>query len=157
MANILIVEDAKVTRYALRMHLEEDFHSIQTAESFEEASSLIDEEHFDVIITDLMLPQKSGLDLLSEVRQKSPDTKVIIITAQPDVSTAAQAIREAAFDYLTKPIDKETLTRTVWRALEVIKLSKEKAAYEKTTLFNGYPAKRPFYPFTAPAVMPRTK
>ncbi len=126
MANILIVEDAKVTRYALRMHLEEDFHSIQTAESFEEASSLIDEEHFDVIITDLMLPQKSGLDLLSEVRQKSPDTKVIIITAQPDVSTAAQAIREAAFDYLTKPIDKETLTRTVWRALEVIKLSKEK-------------------------------
>ena len=126
MANILIVEDAKVTRYALRMHLEDDFRSIQTAESFEEATTLIDKDHFDVIITDLILPQKSGLDLLNEVHKKFQDTKVVIITAQPDISTATQAVRGSAFDYLIKPVDKTTLTRTVHRALEVIKLSAEK-------------------------------
>ncbi len=127
MTNILIVEDETVARYTLRTYLEETFPSIKTAENFQEALQLIHQEHFDIIITDLMLPDKNGLDLLQEVAKKSSTSKVIIITAQPDVSSATQAMRSAAFDYLSKPIDKDTLIRTVNRALEVIKLSAERA------------------------------
>ncbi len=126
MARILIVEDAKVTRYTLRTYLEETFPLVETAETFEQALHLIEKNHFDVVITDLILPDKSGLDLLSEVRERDANTKVIIITAQPDLATATQAMRNAAFDYLSKPIDKVTLERTVHRALEVIRLSAEK-------------------------------
>ncbi len=126
MANILIVEDAKITRYTLRTYLEDDFRHIHTAENFKEAQALIQKHDFDVVITDLMLPDKNGLHILKEAHQKRQNTKVIIITAQPDVASATQAVREAAFDYLSKPVDKETLTRTVRRALEVKKLSEEK-------------------------------
>ncbi len=134
MANILIVEDAKSVRYTLRSYLEETYRSVTTAESAEEAIQLLQKNHFDVIISDLILPGKNGLDLLNDVKKIAPEIKFIIITAKPDVASAMQAIRASAFDYLEKPVGKDTLLRTVARALEIKNLTEEKEKLYKENL-----------------------
>ena len=102
MARLLIVEDEAVLRLTFKQFLEEEGHEVWTAADFDEAVARLDDTPIDVIISDIILGGKTGVDLLRTVDEQGLDCMVIMITGNPSVETASQAIRLGAFDYLTK-------------------------------------------------------
>jgi len=116
---ILLVEDDELVSSALRMALVRCGYTVATAANVEQAIALFDQHPADVVVTDLILPGRSGLDLLHEVDTRDPTVPVIIVTADDSVEAAAAAVREQAFDYLTKPVSRDELRATIARAFEV--------------------------------------
>jgi CheY-like chemotaxis protein len=116
---ILVVDDEKTVAFFLGETLDELGleYQVQTACSGEDALRKIAVESFDLIITDLRMPGMSGLDLLSQVREISPGTRTILITAYGDDEVEAEARRLGVYDYITKPFQMEKFTRMVQRAL----------------------------------------
>ena len=108
MKPILIVEDEAVMRESLRDWLTDSGYQVETAEEGEEALKTIAVQDFGLLILDLRLPGKDGLEILREARAKSPQLKGVIITAYPSVETAVEAMKEGAIDYLPKPYRKRT-------------------------------------------------
>lgn len=106
----MIVEDEAVVRESLRDWLK-DIYQVVMAETGEEALDLIGKQDFDVLIVDVRLPGKSGLQVLSEVRETKPYIKCIVITAYPSVELAVEAMKLGAVDYLIKPVAPERLER----------------------------------------------
>lgn len=88
-----------------------------TAETGEEALKLIEKQDFDILVIDVRLPRKSGLQVLSEAKEVKPDIKSIIITAYPTVELAVEAMKLGAVDYLIKPVVPEQLERLIWKTL----------------------------------------
>jgi len=125
-ARVLIVDDEESIRITLAEFIKENGYSIKTASSGPEALALIEKKNFDVIVSDIVLPGMSGIILLQKIRQKSPDTQVIMLTGDPTVETASEAVRAGAFDYLTKPLTKQAIKNTVRNAAKVKKLNDEK-------------------------------
>lgn len=113
MARVLIVDDVESVRTSLAAFVEKDGHDVSLAADASEALALLREEPFDVVVTDIILPRKTGVVLLGEIREAKPDVQVIMITGEPEVVTAAEAVRKGAFDYLSKPVSREAITRTV--------------------------------------------
>ena len=113
MKPILIVEDEAIMRESLQDWLTEGGYQVETAEEGEGALKTIAEEDFGVVILDLKLPGKDGIEVLREARENRPQLKGIIITAYPSVETAIKAGREGAVDYLTKPLDLNQLEKLV--------------------------------------------
>lgn len=116
---ILVVDDEKTVAFFLSETLDElgIEYQVQTACSGEDALKKITVESFDLIITDLRMPGMSGLELLSQVREISPGTRTILITAYGDDEVEAEARRLGVYDYITKPFQMEKFTRMVQRAL----------------------------------------
>ena len=117
MAHILVVDDEEPILTTLRGFLEREGHEVQTTPDPTEALRLSEAIQFDVILADIHYPQHDGLELLSEFRTSSPDTEVILFTGSPTAETAIRAIREGAFDYLTKPLGREAVNSTVRHAI----------------------------------------
>jgi len=113
MKPILIVEDEAITRESLRDWLTYSGYQVETAEAGEEALEVIAEQDFGLLILDLKLPGKDGIEVLREAREKSPQLKGVIITAYPAVETALEAIKEGAIDYLPKPFDLNHLEKII--------------------------------------------
>ena len=114
---ILIVDDEN--RYAAvlaRTLAYEGFDQVETAESAEEALRIIASAPFDLVITDLRLPRRSGLELMGEVRRRHPATAFVLMTAFADVATARDALKGGALDYLVKPFDTRELVALVRQA-----------------------------------------
>jgi len=109
MKPILIVDDEAVMRESLRDWLTDGGYQVETAEEGEEALKAIVEQDFGVVILDLKLPGKDGIEILREARAKRPQLKGIIITAYPSIQTAVEAMKEGAVDYLLKPFDLDDL------------------------------------------------
>jgi DNA-binding NtrC family response regulator len=105
MKTILIVEDEAIMRDSLSDWLSDSGYNVQTASEGEEALRIIEERDFDMVVLDLRLPGKDGLQVLREARLKKPQLKGIIITAYPSVETAVEAMKVGAIDFLSKPID----------------------------------------------------
>lgn len=101
---ILIVDDENGPRQSLRMLLKEDFE-ISLAEGVDEALALLSAAPVDIVITDIRMPRKTGLDLLREVRKHHDDIEFIILTGYGELDTAMKAIEYGAFAYLEKPFD----------------------------------------------------
>ncbi|RMG99816.1 MAG: response regulator [Deltaproteobacteria bacterium] len=118
-ARILLVEDDELVSSALRMALVRCGYEVQSATDVEQALELFERHRADVVVTDLIMPGRSGLELLQEVDARDPLVPVIIVTADDSVEAAAEAVRERAFDYLTKPVSRGELRTTIARALEV--------------------------------------
>jgi len=118
MARVLIVDDEQSIRTSIGLFAEQAGHQVSLASNAAEALSLLRKEPFDVVVTDIILPRKTGVVLLGEIREVHPDLPVIMITGEPEVGTAAEAVKKGAFDYLSKPISKEDITRTVAAAAE---------------------------------------
>ncbi|MCA9627676.1 MAG: sigma-54-dependent Fis family transcriptional regulator [Myxococcales bacterium] len=119
MARILVVDDEEGLREFLVEALELSGHDVTPAETAEQALARAGNSHFHVVISDLRLPGKSGLDLLRQLRQDAPDTQVVMLTAHASVESAVDAMRLGAFDYLEKPIGSPAELRLVVdRALE---------------------------------------
>lgn len=120
-----IVDDDKRLRSTLKGLLDEEKHEVTSCGDGAEAIKICLSRQFDLIITDLKMPGADGLDVLMNAKQKYPDTLVIIITGFASLETAIQAIREGAYDYLTKPFRLEEFKILIKNAAEKIELIKE--------------------------------
>lgn len=105
MRTILIVEDEAIVRDSLRDWLIDAGYGVVVAREGYEALKIIEERDFDIVLLDLRLPGKDGLQVLREARLRKPGIKGIIITAYPTVTTAVEAMKLGAIDFLTKPLD----------------------------------------------------
>ena len=132
---ILIVDDEKSIRNTLSEFLKNEGFEASSASDAVIACSMITEADYDVVVTDIIMPRISGMDLLSTIRKTSKSLQVIIMTGEPSVDTAIRAVQQGANDYLTKPINKEILLKTVRNAVSIKKLTDEKALFEKESLF----------------------
>jgi DNA-binding NtrC family response regulator len=124
-AKILVVDDEINIREALAALLEGDGHSVRAAASSEQALEFLREDQFEVVISDLRMNGRSGLDLLRWIRDSCPATEVIILTAYGTVEGAVEAMKLGAYDYVAKPVDRERLGLLIDKALEKQRLSRE--------------------------------
>jgi len=115
---VLVVDDEPRIRRLVEMALGDRGYRVLTAPSAEEAGELLGREAVDVVVTDLQLPGRSGLDLLADTRRRHPAVPVILITAFGTVESAVEAIKSGAFDYVLKPFRMEELESLVERALD---------------------------------------
>jgi two-component system, OmpR family, phosphate regulon sensor histidine kinase PhoR len=116
--NILVVDDEPRIREACRMVLEESGYQVTLAADGTEGLHLIEAEHFDIILLDLMMPTTSGFDVLSKVKNLHPDTVVIIITGYATLDHSVEAMKKGAFDFIPKPFTPEHLRVVVAKAIE---------------------------------------
>ena len=116
-ASILVVDDEESLRFTFERFLTFAGHRVVTAGSCREARERIDQGGFDLIFTDVSLPDGSGIDLLGEIKSKCPDCPVIVITAYPNAEMAQESFRMGAFDYMTKPIRQREVMQSVEQAL----------------------------------------
>ena len=115
---ILVVDDDESLRRVMQMQLEEAGYEVSVACHGADGLNLIEDIMPALVITDLKMPGISGLDLLRKLRADHPETTVIMITAFGTVSTAVEAMKAGAYDYITKPVDYEQLMLIVNRAME---------------------------------------
>ncbi len=125
METILIVDDHKGTTDAISQIVEEKHLQAATAENAEQAFEIFKSTAIDVIITDMKLPKKSGLDFLKQIREIDPDIPVIVITAFGTVQNAVEAMKLGALDYITKPFTTEEIDVKINKALKARKLTQE--------------------------------
>ncbi|MCS7149687.1 MAG: sigma-54 dependent transcriptional regulator [Caldimicrobium sp.] len=124
-ARILVVDDELILRTALQGILSSQGFEVKTCESGKKALSLLQQEDFHLALVDMRLPDINGLDLLQEIKKISPETGVIIITAFAEVKSAVKAIKDGAFDYLSKPFQEEELLITIERFFKYRDLERE--------------------------------
>jgi DNA-binding NtrC family response regulator len=122
--SILIVEDERVLRESLAGLLEPEGFRIVQAENGAKARDLALAQTFDLVLTDVRMPEMDGMTLLGHLRQMAPETPVIVMTAYGTVDNAVQAMRSGAWDYLLKPVQFDDLLAKIERALEFSSLSK---------------------------------
>ena len=124
-AKILIVDDEKPIRDSLKMILEDEGYKTEIAADGEEALNKINEDNFDIVITDIKMPKLDGIQLLESASKTSPASFFIIMTAYASVKTAIDALRNGAYDYLIKPVEFDDLIIRVKRLLEFKKIATE--------------------------------
>ncbi len=122
---VMVVEDDAAMRQMLASLFEKKGLSVCTAASAGEALSHAEEEEFEVVLSDIRMPGKTGIEMVGELRQLRPETPVILMTAFGSIDSAVQAMRAGAFDYITKPFEPEAVMLTVERALERRALEEE--------------------------------
>jgi DNA-binding NtrC family response regulator len=125
---ILVVDDEKIVRESLFHWFQEEGYQVETAEDGETALRIFDKNKFDLLLVDMKMPGMSGLELLSKIKEIDKDTIVILITAFASVPTAIKALKDGAYDYVTKPVDPDELEHLVKKALEQKSLRVENEA-----------------------------
>ena len=128
---ILVADDEPNMRKVLRGLLEHDGYEVHLAENGAKALDTLDNNHIDIVITDLRMPGIDGMDLLKRINAVNEHLPVIIITAHGTVGTAVEAIKLGAFDYITKPFERRTLRDIVSKAARTCELSKKDATLER--------------------------
>jgi len=123
MEKILVIDDDESIRQTLSNYLKRLGYSVLSAEDGEKGFDIIQSQQPDLIISDIKMPNLTGLELLKKVKDVNPLTKIILITAHDDVQTTIDAMQYGAYDYLEKPLDIERLKVTIARALESKNLS----------------------------------
>jgi two-component system response regulator PilR (NtrC family) len=139
MANLLVVDDELGMRQFLTHLFQREGHTVRVAENGVSAMSLLQQEPADVMLSDIRMPDMTGIELLKAARELLPQLEVIMMTAFANVDTAREAFLLGAYDFVQKPFDNDLLKETVARALEKISLVKEKAALleENQALIHG--------------------
>jgi DNA-binding NtrC family response regulator len=124
-ARILVVDDEEIViRSCIRILGDRDYE-MESAQDGWEALKKIEENHYDVLVLDIMMPKIDGLEVLRRVKESHPDIDVVMITGLSQIDTAVQAMKLGAFDYLPKPFDPDELKLVVQRALERRQLLRE--------------------------------
>ncbi len=124
-AKILFIDDEAGSRESLTLLLERESYRVDAVGAGEDALSLLSVKSYDVIITDLFLPGVSGIDILKHVKEHAIPSNVILITGNASAETAVEAMKEGAFDYITKPLNFEKLKVLIVKAVKQSRLVAE--------------------------------
>jgi len=139
--NVLIIDDEPLMRLSISDALKAEGYNIASVESGGEGLKAIKDNVYDIVITDLKLPEVDGLHILKSCRHYSPMTKILMITAYGSVETAVEAMRQGAYDYITKPFSMDEMIIIVKRLIRLRNLEDEniylKEKIEDKYDFNG--------------------
>jgi len=127
---ILIIDDEECIRYSFKTHLVNEGYEVLTAESYSSGMEAVTRFNPDLLITDIILDGHTGVDILRKVKDMGMRCPVVMITGEPNIITATDALRLGAYDYLPKPIRKDTLLRVTSHALRHKILQDEKRKAE---------------------------
>src|ERR1700739_3673074 len=128
---VLVVDDEPSMRRLLEAMLTDSGVTCGTAASGEEALSVLEQEQVTAILADLHMPRLSGVQLLMQVRPRSPDIAFIVVTGEDDVRVGIEAMRNGADDYLVKPLQPEVVLASLHRALEKKLLLRQLEMYKR--------------------------
>jgi len=135
---ILIVDDEAIALRNLEHIMKKEGYEVTGTSKGHNAIKLIEEQQFDVILTDLKMDKVDGMQILKRSRELYPETEVIMITGYATVQTAIQAIKKGAYDYIAKPFKLDEVRRVVREAIEKVRLKKENAQLrEQIEKFEG--------------------
>lgn len=127
---VLLVDDEDGIRKSLATYLETNGFEVDTAADALIARELLDEQRYDLVLTDISMPEVSGLDLLQEIKERDAGIEVIMITGYLDISFAIQAMRRGAYDFFTKPFNYEKILLTIARVQEKRAYQEQARRYE---------------------------
>jgi DNA-binding NtrC family response regulator len=127
MERVLFVEDDDALRLTQSLYLQRDGFEVVAARDRSQAREELTRQTYNVVVTDLRLGRENGLDVLKDVQELQPGAEVLVITGYGSVDSAVAAMKEGAYDYLTKPVDPENLVRVIHKALEHQSLQRELA------------------------------
>jgi putative nucleotidyltransferase with HDIG domain len=130
-ARILVVDDEPHVRSMIAATLERQGYDVQMAGGGHEASETLDRNTFDLVLTDIVMQDGSGIALLEQIHAQRPNLPVVMVTAIHDIGVAIDAMRRGAYDYLLKPFEREHLLSTVQRALEHRQALEESHNYQQ--------------------------
>jgi two-component system response regulator HydG len=123
--HVMVVDDKRGSREALEKMIAKEGFRVSLAHDAETALEAIDRDPASVVITDLRMPGMDGIRLLKEVKRRSPRTEVILISGVGTVESAVEAMREGAYDFLTKPLERVVVRKAIEKAVEVQELMRE--------------------------------
>lgn len=144
MAKILIVEDDVAFCTMLQTYLKKKDFEVSTAFSASEAFSILEKNRFEIIISDVRLPDKEGLEILREVKSREPQSEVIMMTSYAEIKMAVNAMKEGAFDYIAKPFNPEVILQTIHSALSNAGASEAKPDRKKQSDTKNVPQANTF-------------
>ncbi len=124
MTTLLIVDDEKAVRYAFKRTFSDEY-TICTAENGKEAVEAVDREAPDVVLMDIRMPGMDGLEALAIIKEQHPHVPIIMVTAFADSSSAMQAMKDGAFDYVAKPFDNDEMRHVIEKALSSCRIQAE--------------------------------
>ena len=127
---ILVVEDDQSLRSVLISAIEKEGHEVTGAESAESAAEILSNSQFEIVLTDINLPGKDGLDLIPEIHATNPNAYIMVMTGYGTLETAIEAMKRGAHDFLRKPIVFNDLTNAIQVAVENQSSSVEEKATE---------------------------
>jgi putative nucleotidyltransferase with HDIG domain len=130
-ARILIVDEELHVRAMLGATLDRQSYLTVQSSTIAEALDCIDRQHFDLVLTDMVMRDGNGIGLLERLHRDQPQTPVVMVTAIQDINVAISAMRKGAYDYLLKPFERDQLLATVRRALEHRKTLRENESYQQ--------------------------
>ena len=122
---ILVADDEQSMREFLDIMLRKEGYKVSLASNGEEVSKLVDNDLFDLVLLDIRMPKLDGISALKKIKSNAPETVVIMITAYASADTAIKAMKEGAYDYITKPFKVEEIKLIIKNALEKKNLQKE--------------------------------
>lgn len=131
-ARILVVDDEEMVREVLVEFLVAQGYRVDTAPGGTEALNLVEANPYDLILTDIRMPDKNGMAVLEGVRKKLTNTAVILMTGHSELDTAIEAMQMGAYDYISKPFNLDSLQVSVDRALEKVNLTRLNREYQNT-------------------------
>ena len=123
--NILIIDDEQTQREVLTGYLKKKGYHILSADSGDEGIKLIKQNTVDIVLSDFKMPDKTGLEVLEEVKNINPEISFVIITAYSTVEDAVKAMRLGAYDYISKPVDLDELDLMIEKIIENRNLKSE--------------------------------
>jgi DNA-binding NtrC family response regulator len=129
--SILIVDDERSVRDSLYNWFIEDGYRVECAENAKEALHMVESDSFDIILADIKMPGMDGLEMLRRIKSHRKESIVIVMTAFATVDTAVQALKDGAYDYVTKPFDPDDLSHLIRNASKQISLSEENEALKE--------------------------
>jgi len=130
-ARILVVDDEAHVRSMIAATLERQGHEITLASGGREALDALEQNSFELILTDIVMQDGNGLALLEHIHAENPNLPIIMVTAIHDISVAIDSMRRGAYDYVLKPFEREHLVATVQRAIEHRKALQESRTYQQ--------------------------
>ena len=124
-ANILLIDDEKLVRKAVGLRLKRLDYNVFDAESGSEGLDMITEHSIDMVVSDIMMPEMDGIQVLKEIKVMNPHMPVVMLTGATDIETVIEAMKNGALDYILKPVDKDRLRMIVKNAIKHGELLKE--------------------------------
>ena len=126
---ILIIEDEKRLRNNLKLLLTSEGYTVATAADGEEGLAYLQQKPCDLVITDIMMGEVNGFQVMEYIAKHTPETLVIVITGFASTESVVEALRKGAYDYIAKPFEIEMILISIERALERVRLQRELKGY----------------------------